>query len=614
MVLLMDVLLVSVNLFIAFFIYYGYSLDFDLKLPFLIVPKTIIVSLVVFLITGSYKGIIRRTGFTDSIIIFLSTVVIFVFQNIFLNFSKFNHWFYQYPIPITVLHFMLNFNVLIVTRLMVKYLYLNLVNKHNIVKRNVVIYGAGDKGTIVYNTFLKNPAEDVRVIAFIDDDINKIGKKINRIPIYEIDKIDEKFIKENGISEIVIAIQDLSGAKIQEITDKFLNQKVKVKIVPPISKWVDGSLKNNQIQDIKIEDLLNRNEIQIDNEEIDKEFYGKVIMVTGAAGSIGSEIVTQLAEYKCEKIVLIDFAESALYEVQQDLLRQNKLNIKPIVADVRDFDKMQSIFRHYKPSVVFHAAAYKHVPLMEENPYEAVKINVIGTKNIADLSCEFNVSKFVMVSTDKAVNPTNVMGATKRVAEIYTSCLNKSQCQTKFITTRFGNVLGSNGSVIPLFKKQIASGGPITLTHKEITRYFMTIPEACQLVIEAGYMGDGGEIYVFDMGESVKIFDLAKKMIKLSGFNYPKDIDIKITGLRPGEKLYEELLNDDETTLPTHHKKIKIHQSMEIDIDSKITMIEELIKLNKTDKNLTIVKKIKEIVPEFLSNNSIFEELDIKDK
>ena len=359
---------------------------------------------------------------------------------------------------------------------------------------------------------------------------------------------------------------------------------------------------------MQIEDLLDRAPITIKNSKIAMELMNKSILVTGGAGSIGSEIVRQICNYSYKSLIVLDSAESALYDLQQELKQNGFHNFIPIVTDIRDKNRMNALFGEHKPNVVFHAAAYKHVPLMEYNSYEAIKINIGGTKNVADLSVIHGVEKFVFVSTDKAVNPTNVMGATKRIAEMYISCMQKEN-KTKFITTRFGNVLGSNGSVIPLFRKQIEKGGPLTLTHKDITRYFMTIPEASQLVLEAGAMGDGGEIFIFDMGESVKIFDLAKNMIKLSGLRYPDDIDIKITGLRPGEKLYEELLANGENTLPTYHQKIKISKVRDVEYAKVRSKIDELCITNMFFSGNT-VKLMKEIVPEYVSKNSDFCELD----
>ena len=360
-------------------------------------------------------------------------------------------------------------------------------------------------------------------------------------------------------------------------------------------------------EEIWTQPLIDTSQSQIDL--YDEVGPSKIIFVTGAAGSIGSEIARQVTECKITKLVLIDQAESALYDLQQEFLKNSKNNFSIEVGDVRDKKRMKSLFEYYSPHIIFHAAAYKHVPLMEGNPYEAIRVNVEGTRVIADLSLENNAEKFVMISTDKAVNPTNVMGATKRIAEIYTSCLSIVGT-TKFITTRFGNVLGSNGSVVPLFKKQLESGGPLTVTHKDITRYFMTIPEACQLVLEAGIMGNGGEIYVFDMGDAVKIYDIAIKIIQLSGLSFPKDIDIKITGLRPGEKLYEELLANDENTLPTYHGKILIAKVPPIDCESMKKKIEDLCELNSNSKSLEVVSMLKDVVPEYKSNNSIYEELD----
>ncbi|MGB3143940.1 MAG: nucleoside-diphosphate sugar epimerase/dehydratase, partial [Maribacter sp.] len=366
----------------------------------------------------------------------------------------------------------------------------------------------------------------------------------------------------------------------------------------------------SQIKQVQIEDLLDRAPIKIKNSKIAMELMNKSILVTGGAGSIGSEIVRQICNYSYKSLIIIDSAESALYDLQQELKQNGFHTFIPVVGDVRDKNRMNALFNEHRPNVVFHAAAYKHVPLMEYNSYEAIKINIGGTKTIADLSILHNVEKFVFVSTDKAVNPTNVMGATKRIAEMYISCMQREN-KTKFITTRFGNVLGSNGSVIPLFRKQIEKGGPLTLTHKDITRYFMTIPEASQLVLEAGSMGEGGEIFIFDMGESIKIYDLAKNMIKLSGLRYPEDIDIKITGLRPGEKLYEELLANGENTLPTYHEKIKISKVRDLEYAFTRSKIDELCITNMFFNGNT-VKLMKEIVPEYVSKNSDFCELDKK--
>ncbi|WP_233901695.1 polysaccharide biosynthesis protein, partial [Tenacibaculum piscium] len=477
----------------------------------------------------------------------------------------------------------------------------------------VLIYGAGDSGLATYDALNRETKYSYKIIGFIDDNEKKAGKKINQVNIYNRKVINKEFIENKQIDEVIISIQNIKSEKLLYLTDTLFDLGVKVKIVPPISKWIDGDLEANQIKTVKIEDLLNRKPISIENPIVKKDVNNKVILVTGAAGSIGSEISRQLSAYQHKHLVLIDQAESALYDLQQELIQKGRQNITSIVADVRDETRMSKIFEQYKPQKVFHAAAYKHVPLMEMTPYEAVKINIAGTKNIADLSIKHQVERFVMVSTDKAVNPTNVMGATKRVAEMYISCLsNDTSHHTKFTITRFGNVLGSNGSVIPLFKRQIENGGPLTVTHKDITRYFMTIPEACCLVLEAGTMGNGGEIYIFDMGKSVKIYEIAKRMIHLSGLKFPEDIDIKITGLRPGEKLYEELLADGENTAPTYHEKIMIAKNQKINTIFISDQISNLCITNKNHDNQKTVQLIKEIVPEYKSKNSIYEELDTK--
>jgi FlaA1/EpsC-like NDP-sugar epimerase len=475
---------------------------------------------------------------------------------------------------------------------------------------NILIYGAGDSGMLTYAALNKDRKNSYEVVGFIDDNPSKINKKIDRIKIYSPAKIDADFIEKNDIKEVIFSMPRLRSGRLLELTDKFLDLNLKVKTVPQLSKWIEGNLQANQIKNVNIDDLLDRDQISIDNPVVKSKVNEKVIMVTGAAGSIGSEISRQLATYNVKNLILIDQAESALYDLQQELVQNGHTNFVAIVSDVRDKYKMECIFKKYKPQRIFHAAAYKHVPLMEKSPYEAIKINVLGTKNIADLALQYNIERFVMVSTDKAVNPTNVMGASKRIAELYISCLNKRSLKTKFTITRFGNVLGTNGSVIPLFKKQIENGGPLTVTHSDITRYFMTIPEACSLVLEAGTMGKGGEIYIFDMGKSVKIFDIAKRMIYLSGLKYPEDIDIKISGLRPGEKLFEELLADGENTQKTYHEKIMIAKNTEMEINSVKENIENIVNNLPNLNNKKLVTLMKEIVPEYISKNSEFEALD----
>ncbi|HSH67188.1 MAG TPA: nucleoside-diphosphate sugar epimerase/dehydratase [Bacteroidia bacterium] len=497
-------------------------------------------------------------------------------------------------------------------RVMFKALYLELTTKGK-EKRNVVIFGAGDSGIITKRALEQDQVTKYNVVAFVDDDVNKQRKKLEGTSIVGINKLDG-LLANKEISTLIISVQNLSPQRKQRVVDICLNHDIAVLTVPPVTNWINGELSIKQIKTIQIEELLERDPIKLHKENIKQEVAGKIILVTGAAGSIGSEIVRQVIRFSPKRIILLDQAESPLYEMEMELYDKYKQqSYKVVIGDIRNRERMENVFRTYQPEIVFHAAAYKHVPMMEHNPSESILTNVFGTKILADLSAKYKVEKFVMVSTDKAVNPTNVMGASKRVAEIYIQSLSKKSA-TKFITTRFGNVLGSSGSVIPRFRQQLENGGPITITHPEITRYFMTIPEACQLVLEAGAMGKGGEIYIFDMGESVKIVDLAKKMIKLSGLVLEKDIKIVYTGLRSGEKLYEELLADHENTLPTHHDQIMVAKVKEYDFDEVSAEIGELITLFNAQDNKSIVSKMKELVPEFKSNNSVYEELDAKNE
>jgi len=421
----------------------------------------------------------------------------------------------------------------------------------------------------------------------------------------------EALIKDEGVNNVIIAIQKPNEENRQHVVEVCLANGVKVSKVPTPKSWINGEFSTKQISRVNIEDLLGRSPIVLDENRISNQLTGHTILVSGAAGSIGSGLVKQIARYNPGKLILLDQAESPLYDLQIELGASNSdLNFEVVIGDIRSAERMERLFDYFRPNFVFHAAAYKHVPMMENNPSEAVLTNVLGTKNLVDLSKRFEVKKFVMISTDKAVNPTNVMGASKRIAEIYAQMANKEGI-TRFVTTRFGNVLGSNGSVIPLFQRQIEQGGPITVTDERVTRFFMTIPEACQLVLEAGSMGEGGEIFVFDMGESVKIIDLAKKMVQLSGLQLGKDIEIRVTGLRPGEKLYEELLAKEENTIATHHPKILKAKVRDEDV-AQLEAINTLIGLFETQKNDEIVAKMKQIVPEFISNNSDYEKLDKK--
>ncbi|RSC93542.1 polysaccharide biosynthesis protein [Tenacibaculum singaporense] len=613
LVLIIDIILVCVSFILAYTVRFNASLNFDINNLYIQIPFIATIALISFLIVGSYKGIVRHTGTRDAFNVFLGVTLLSFITACVVLFNSALNIFPNFTIPksIIIIHYLISVLILVVSRFIFKAFY-EIVSTELKSITNVLIYGAGDSGLITYGALNRDTKNKYEVLGFIDDDPKKVGKKLDRIKIYDGKRIDKSFVKDKHINEVIISIQNIKSEKLLYLTDNLLALGVEVKIVPPLSKWIDGDLEANQIKQVKIEDLLDRKPISIDNPIVKREVNNKVILVTGAAGSIGSEISRQLSIYNHKHLVLVDQSESPLYDLQQELIQKERKNFTSIVADVRDEKRMNEIFEEFKPQKVFHAAAYKHVPLMEMSPYEAVKINVGGTKNIADLSIKHNVDRFVMVSTDKAVNPTNVMGATKRVAEMYISCLSNSNNKhtTKFTTTRFGNVLGSNGSVIPLFKRQIENGGPLTVTHKDITRYFMTIPEACRLVLEAGTMGNGGEIYIFDMGKSVKIYDIAKRMIHLSGLQFPDDIDIKITGLRPGEKLYEELLANGENTTPTYHEKIMIAKNQKLDYSFIINRIKNLCISNQQHNNHKTVLLIKEIVPEYISNNSIYEKLD----
>ena len=570
---------------------------------------------ITFLYFKTYSGIIRHTSIEDAILIlktiFSGTMLAAIISLSIRYFLQVDTLIYV-PISILVIDFFICLFLLISLRFMVKSFYESFINEFKPAV-GVLIYGAGYSGLLTKNVIQNDRGINYQVLGFIDDNDSKVGKTIEGIRVFNLAEALDKFVKTYEGLQVIMAIKNINMQAKRNISDIFLDRGVVVKTLPPVDKWVGGEFAINQIHNVKIEDLLGREEIQMNNKMISEEMNSKSILVTGAAGSIGSEIVRQLIAYFPSKIILVDQAESGLFDLEYELVGRIPSNTEIVVkvADVSDINRMSYIFRTHKPSIVFHAAAYKHVPLMEKNPYEAVKINILGTRILADLAAENGVDKFVMVSTDKAVNPTNVMGATKRFAEMYTQSMNQLEgMHTKFIATRFGNVLGSNGSVIPLFKKQIERGGPVTVTHPDITRYFMTIPEACELVLEAATMGEGGEVFVFDMGESVKIINLAKKMITLSGMRVDRDIEIKFTGLRPGEKLYEELLSTDENTLPTHHPKIliaKVNVPSYAYMDIQMNLIQDVLVVGDNNE---LVSKIKEVIPEYKSNNSIFEKLD----
>ena len=598
-----------------------FNFDYDRMNPYEIEYQSIFVGLVYligYLLTQSYAGIIRHTSLNDANRVFRSSF--FAFLGLFIMstiYTLIDHVsVFNISRSILIIHFILNIFFLLGSRFMVKSVYNSAVRKDNFRRLRVMIYGAGTSGMISKNSLLQDPTRNYEIIGFIDDNPTKIGKSLEGIPVYSpAGALTQAFVERNRVKQMILAIQSIDPLKKRQIVEKGLDLNIDVKAVPPYENWINGELSTKQLRSVSIDELLGREPIDLKNAEIRQNIKDKTILITGAAGSIGSEIARQVLFYNPAKVILLDQAESPLYELEFEIrnshLRKYAHKVECVVANIKDYLRMEMLFEKHKPQMVYHAAAYKHVPLMEINAYEAILVNIFGTKIVAALSVENKVEQFVMVSTDKAVNPTNVMGATKRTAEIYTQSLNsKAGSVTRFTTTRFGNVLGSNGSVIPIFQKQINSGGPVTITHPDITRYFMTIPEACHLVLEAGSIGKGGEIFVFDMGESVKIIDLAKKMIKLSGLELGKDIEIQVTGLRPGEKLYEELLNNKEDTLPTHHKKIMIAKVRDTNIVQIKSDLEELSEFLVENDDMKIVKKLKEIVPEFISQNSIYSALD----
>ncbi len=598
---------------------FAYLIRFDLKADFSLIQTEweilskslwffIVVKLIVFYLFQIQKGLVRYTSTEDLKRIFLaelSCTLLFLIAGL-IRFHQLDG-FFLFPMSVLVMEFLASIFFIVGGRFIIKLLYLESIKDRGF-QESVIIYGAGVSGLITKRTLEKDTRNHQVAAAFIDDNEKLQGKRIEGVKVFSTRQLTKLQLELNA-KTLIIAIQNPDGEKLQAVLDEAISLKMEVQKVPNPKSWINGVFSSRQLKKIRIEDLLGRETIDLQNKQLSEEISSATILVSGAAGSIGSGLVQQIAQFNPKNIILLDQAESPLFDLQFELNQHfSNLCFEVVIGDICNQERMRKLFQTFQPDIVFHAAAYKHVPMMELNPAEAVQTNVKGTKILADLSFEFGVQKFIMISTDKAVNPTNVMGASKRIAEMYVQKLNEQQ-KTQFITTRFGNVLGSNGSVIPLFQKQIENGGPVTVTDERITRFFMTIPEACQLVLEAATMGKGGEIFVFEMGQSVKILDLAKKMIQLSGLEIGKDIELKFTGLRPGEKLYEELLANEENTIPTHHQKIMIANTR-IETDEQMQRIQTLVELCVEQDNTAIVTQMKKIVPEFISNNSEYQILD----
>ena len=614
-ILLIDVLIIVVSSLLA------YALRYDFRSIFLesstidkTIVCTVIVNLVFFRIFRTYSNVLRFSSFIDIMRIFVSLTVSYALLMISSVLLSSYMDVRLAPVSVFFMAYIISFAMMSCSRIVVKMFYelLNFDGSHS---ANVFIYGAKEAGVNIAKALRVNLRNHYRLRGFIADEPELINKVMMGVKVFPNDETLIDVLSDRDVHTIIISPAKMEELKRSDMADRLLAHNIKLMTAPPLSEWSGQTLNRTQLKEIQIEDLLQRNPIEIDIHKVASHLEGKRVMITGAAGSIGSEIMRQVASFNPYKLILVDQAETPLHDIRLELQdRWRDIDAETIIADISNATRMEEIFKEYKPQYIFHAAAYKHVPMMEDNVSESIQINVYGTRTIADLAVKYGAEKFVMISTDKAVNPTNVMGCSKRICEIYVQSLAKKLQQegghvTQFITTRFGNVLGSNGSVIPRFRDQIQRGGPVTVTHPEIIRYFMTIPEACRLVLEAGSMGNGGEIYIFDMGKPVKIVDLAKRMISLSGRT---DVKIEFTGLRHGEKLYEELLNVKELTKPTYHEKIMIATVREYDYDEVKERIQKLIDVSYTYDQMKIVSAMKDIVPEFISKNSCFEALDKK--
>ncbi len=599
LVMIIDLFISFLVVWFSYFVRFNFSFNFDFKKVIIQTGIVVILSIIAFLIFKPYKGVVRHTGWRDFKQITLSSLLVAIMLLIatFLARSEYLPEFFNYPYSIIFLIALFQVLIMAGARAFYKSMYYRISREHG-APVNILIYGT-DEGAIRTYELLKNDIKRKYIFkGFIDDKIAG-NRSVQGIPILSFNDIDEDFLKRNQIDYVIITQNISNPLKLLDKTKKFIEAGVKIKTIPPPEKWIDNIFNVEDIKEFDLESLLERPPIHLNDDELKQSIEGKTIWVTGAAGSIGSELVRQILHYNPRKIYLFDQAETPLYELEVELKNKGYKNFVPILADIQDYDKMEYSFQAYKPEIIFHAAAYKHVPVLENDPYYGISVNILATKKLMELADKYGVRKFIQISTDKAVNPTGIMGATKRVAELIARCLQETAKNTQYIVTRFGNVLGSNGSVIHFFKRQIKKGGPVTVTHPDINRYFMTIPEASHLVLKAAEMGNGGQIYVFDMGKPVKIFDLAVKMIHLSGKRYPEDIDIIFTGLRPGEKIYEELLTDSEMVEKSDYEKLYISKLAPLDCDFLNRKIKELEKTIAELDMKRSVEILKEIVPEY---------------
>ena len=617
MILAMDVVMIGLSLLLAYALRYDFSSRvLDSATMWRTMGLTMVVSLVIFKMFRTYSSVLRLSSFVDIARIFVALFVSYTAVALACMVAPLVTDIRLAPVNVILMAFIINFALMASSRVIVKMMF-ETIKAGGSSQTNIFIYGAKEAGVNIAKSLRVSMRERYRLRGFIADEPDLYDKLIMGVRVFPNDENLFDILAQKGVKTIIVSPAKRNELKKEENLDRFLKHNIKLLTAPPLSEWNQRGLESGDIKEIQIEDLLQRDPIQIDIRKVASHLEGKRVMITGAAGSIGSEIMRQVATFNPYKLILVDQAETPLHDIRLELMdKWRNLDAETIVADIANQTRMEAIFKEFRPQYIFHAAAYKHVPMMEDNVSESIQTNVAGTRILADLAVKYKAEKFVMISTDKAVNPTNVMGCSKRICEIYVQSLAKKLQKegghvTQFITTRFGNVLGSNGSVIPRFKEQIRRGGPVTVTHPEIIRYFMTIPEACRLVLEAGSMGNGGEIYIFDMGKPVKIVDLAKRMISLSGRT---DVKIEFTGLRHGEKLYEELLNVKELTKPTYHEKIMIATVREYDYDEVKDRIQHLVDVSYSYDQMKIVAAMKDLVPEFISKNSCFEALDKKEE